>query len=285
MFRTLVRPIGFQLVRQKPSINLWVKSFTTTPSIFATAVSNKKSTTNTKKNSTTKNKKPSTSTTKKSKSKAKAKIPTELRKLQIKLTKAKLDKKKTESKLKAHETNLKKLIRERTKKAKELENSKLSKAKELKNQKKLLKDALRDPRTYTVFNFYSKITKTPISILRETYENLPSYEQDKWQEATTKFNELLKKQVTPKPKLGPTSKYQKFVSENYPSGESSSTNAMKSIAEKWKNLTNDEKNSFEIPEDEKTRIKTIQKDWQNKRLKEYPELIKFKKEYTFDINA
>ncbi|KAI5951346.1 GCF1 [Candida jiufengensis] len=251
MFKTILRPVGVQLVKQQQqpvhSLTLGFKNFTTTSTNLA-----------------------------------KAKVSPELKKLKKQLDQAKTRHKKTESKLKEHESKVKKLIKERTKTAKQSEKDKTIKEKELEKQKKLIKQALRDPRTYTVFNFYSKITKTPISTLRTTFDNLPSYEQDQWLEATKEFNQLLKKQVTPKPKFGPTSKYQKYVSENYPTGESSNE-AMKILASKWKNLTTEEKNSYDVSEDEKLRIKKLQQEWQDKRLKEYPELVKFKENYTFQI--
>lgn len=64
--------------------------------------------------------------------------------------------------------------------------------------------------------------------------------------------------MTPKPVLGPITGYQNYVSQNYPPGVSSDV-AMRELADKWRLLTKEEKKSYDVPEHEVNRIKTIQK--------------------------
>ncbi|KAI5950020.1 GCF1 [Candida theae] len=206
----------------------------------------------------------------------------ELEKLTKKIQKAKEKKKSLQKDLKEKEREIKKLISQRKKDtvAKEKETSK--KKKEAEKEKAHLKDTLREPRPLTARNYFAKVTKTPVTALNKEFDALPDSEKEQYQQATDKYNQALKSILTPKPELGPTTTYQNFVSQNYPPGVSSEV-AMRQLADKWKTLSQEEKDSYKVPEHEVERIKSIQKEWEETRGREYPDLIKFKKEYKFVI--
>ncbi|KAG5417281.1 GCF1 [Candida metapsilosis] len=205
-----------------------------------------------------------------------------LQQLKDKLKRAKDKQKKLEKDLKDKERYIKKQISERKQKAIDSEKDKLKRVKEAKKQKAYVKDTLREPRPLTVRNFYAKATKTPVTTLNENFDALSEPEKEQYKKATEKYNAALKAVLTPKPELGPTTGYQNFVSQNYPPNVTSAV-AMRQLAEKWKTLSQEEKESFNVPEDEAERIKSIQKKWEQTREKEYPQLLKFKKEYNFTI--
>ncbi|KAI5954133.1 GCF1 [Candida margitis] len=205
-----------------------------------------------------------------------------LDRLKEKIKTAKANKKKLEKNLKEKEKDIKALVSQRKKDAVAEEKAKLKEKKELAKHQAYLKDTLREPRPYTVQNYFAKVTKTPVTTLTQGFSALSESEVAKYQKATDEYNHALKSILTPKPVLGPTSGYQKFVSENYPPNVTAAE-AMRKLADEWKQLSKEEKESYHVPEVEVERIKKIQRDWEQTREKEYPKLVKFKQEYKFTI--
>lgn len=202
--------------------------------------------------------------------------------LKKKLQTAKDKKKSIEQDLKDKTREIRELSKERKKKAATQEKTKLKEQKEAEKHKAFLKDTLREPRSLNVHNYFAKATKTPVYELKEKFAELSESEVAKYKEATNKYNHALKSILTPKPVLGPTSAYQNFVSQNYPP-DVSGREAMTRLAAKWKALSDEEKKSFDVPDHEVERIKSLQKQWEKTREEEYPKLVKFKQEYKFTI--
>ncbi|CCG21361.1 Gcf1 protein [Candida orthopsilosis Co 90-125] len=216
-----------------------------------------------------------TKTTKSSKDKV-------LEHLKKKLKTAKEKRKTIEQELKEKNKQIRDLISQRKKEASTKEKAKLKEKKDAEKRKAHLKDTLREPRPLTTRNFFAKATKTPVTTLNGVFDALSQSEKEQYQKATDEYNQALKSILTPKPVLGPITGYQNYVSQNYPPGVSSDV-AMRELADKWRLLTKEEKKSYDVPEHEVNRIKTIQKNWEETREKEYPTLIKFKEEYKFTI--
>lgn len=159
-------------------------------------------------------------------------------------------------------------------------------AKKSELQQKLIKKAIKNPRKWSVNNFYSRSNNVLATLAHSEVQKLSKEEFAKWNEATDKFNEQYLSLFTSKPELGPINALNKYVAENFHSMDTTLpvSERFGILVKEYAGLSQEEKQKYKIDPEEKKKIDTLRKEWIEKRLKEYDEAIRFKKEYKYGID-
>lgn len=206
----------------------------------------------------------------------------------LKKLKAKLSKeKKTFADLKkklAAETKLEKQRKKKlAQKEKALSQSLRSKAAKAREQakkdeikhKKLVEKATKPYRRITAFNMFVKERTAgsgPVSLadVSREWKQLDQSSQDQYQDKADEFNEKMLSIYTPKPKA-PASAYASFVKENYVNDGRDFADINRSLAQQWKNLSAEERASYEPSTANKERFNAEIQQWTENRIKLFKE--------------
>ncbi|KAI3406794.2 GCF1 [Candida oxycetoniae] len=203
-------------------------------------------------------------------------------------TQQKTKKSTSSSKKSSEKANLKKKLKAaKTKESKLAKQLKAKQAKvkaiSAKREKALLEKALRNPPGCQPFSLFAKQTKMRVDKAYKEYTALPEDVKAKYVKAANDYNAKIASMLTPKPDLKPSAIYNNFVQQTIDKNQPAN-DRFKAVALKWKSLTDEEKEKYSIPQEQKDAIKESKKKWQEARIKDYLAIQEFKKNFKVNIN-